>query len=515
MTSTSPYLPDWEWDLWSSDGATYIGPLGSATSRSVTWQLDGPATAQFTMSAFSPEVNPAALSGPLELSSDVVVSRRGSDGTMKAIFRGRITGSTETHQDDQHDIQFVVTDYRGMLDRRVLWPDDPLEYDNLDVAEIAWTLIQNNQTLSGDYDLGITQGVGYPTGNVVTRTFTAGSTVGESIEQLGNSSGGPSLSGFDWEVDVNLKFNVYYPQRGTDHGVNLVYGDNMVGFTKTVNPDYYANYVLMTGGKPSHAQLANGDVNQWVRQPAFLSALIPSGVGVWEQHHADPSQTLAAVLQQEAAGWLTDYGYIWDQTFVVTLPAGVWDPATLWVGDTAHLTMQVGRLDMANVAKRVDQLTVTLDDNGVELVQVNMGISPPKHTRRFKKLDTRITGVEVAPKTHILATTASPVSGTVNTWFLVVGYVIPDDAAHEGQFYRAQVHIYVTATSANVMVRARFTDIGGDEVMTIVPSGAGAMSAGVWFPPSVQFAANQGSTIYVEAYSDNATTTVSGQIEGV
>ena len=483
---TLPFLPDWEWQLLTSAG-TYLGSLGSATGRSVSWPLDGPATAQCTLVAVHPDALPVS-----ELATDLLVSRLGH-----ALFRGRITASTESHSASGDTLQLTAIDYRGMLDHRIIDPGSTVDFPNYDIAEMAWVLIQENQTLSGDYDLGITQGVGYPSFNV-SRTFTAGTTIGSIITQLGNASNGPSAYCFDWEVDVNLKLNIYVPQRGTDHGVSLVYGSNMVSVAKTVNPDAYANKIYYTGGKPTH--------------PITPTALIPSGVGGWDQQHSDPNQTLQLALDDEAGGWLQELGLIWDQTFVVALPAGVWDPTTLWVGDTCHITVDVGRLSISHISKRVDQIDVTLDDNGVETVSLNLGMSPPKLSRRFGQLHRRITGLELEPKTHVLDHQEN-VSGPSNVWFVVSSYTPPNDIAYNGMFYRGQVHIKVPTGGGNVGVRARFTDSGGAETMTIVP--LQAMTAGVWSPSSVQFAATPNFAITLEGYTDNVAVTFSGQIESV
>ena len=62
-------------------------------------------------------------------------------------------------------------------------------------------------------------------------------------------------------------------------------------------------------------------------------------------------------------------------------------------------------------------------------------------------------------------------------------------------------------------IRARFTLFGDPQLMTIVP--IQAMTAGVWSPHSVQLMTIPGAPVTVEAYSDNAGTPVSGQIESV
>jgi uncharacterized protein YidB (DUF937 family) len=301
-------------------------------------------------------------------------------------------------------------------------------------------------------------------------------------------------------VDVNLKFNVYHPQRGADHGVVLVYGTDIVSVTFTVTPDGYANSVYMTGAHPT-TPVAIPDP----------SVALPAGLGAWQQQKSDSKQALQAALAAQAQGWLTTLSQVVSSGTVV-LVAGKWDPNTAWIGDTVHVTVPVGRNPWANHPIRVQQVDVTLDDNGVEQVSLTVGLSPPKLSQRFITIDKRVSAVELAPKAHVLAH-AELVTGPSMGWFIVVGYNTPNDTAYAKVFYRCQVHIHVPTAGAQVAVRAQFTDGGGTETMTIVP--IQAMTAGVWSPPSVQFAVAAGQPIAIEAYSDNIATTVSGQIESV
>ena len=498
MTYPTPYLPDWEWQLLTSAG-TYLCGLGSATSRSLSFPLDGPATAQFTMADQDP--NTAYIK---EFATDLLVARTPLGGSAKTLFRGRITASTETLAADSETLQVTATDYRGMLDYRLLWPGTLADYTGgiaLDPAVIAWELIQSNQNLYGDFDLGIRQGAGSTGLTTNLLKFAYGTTVGSAVAQIADAGNtGAGYMGFDWEVDVNLMFNVYHPQRGADHGVVLVYGPDIVSVTFTVTPDGYANSLYMTGTKPTTPVA--------VPDP---SVAFPSGFGAWQQQKSDSKQDLQAALAAEAQGWLTTLSQVVSAGTVV-LVAGRWDPTTAWVGDTVHITVPVGRNPWANHPIRVQQIDVSLDDNGVEQVSLTVGLSPPKLSQRFATIDKRVSAVELAPKGHVLAH-AENVVGPSMAWFIVVGYNAPNDTAHNLRYYRCQVHINVPTAGAKVAVQVQFVDSGGTQTMAVVPQEE--LAGGVWAPPSVQFHALQGQAIAIEAYSDNIATTVSGQIESV
>ena len=514
-----PYvLPDWEWQLLNSDG-TYLGPLGSATSRSVSWPLDGPATAQFTMVA---KAAPHPTGPPLdvllvkELATDLLVSRTNPvTSIVKTVFRGRITASTESHDGTGDTVAFTATDYRGMLDHRLIWPGTEVDFTAVpqDAANICWTLIQTMQLLeggtgAGDYDLGITQGVAnYPSYNT-SQLFTVGNTIGSAITELGDASAPDGTAGFDWTVDENLVFKLWHPHRGADHGVDLTYGDNLAGVTITVTPDGYANAIYMTGGQHTTPYPPSTG-------PGY-GAPVPPGYGAWDQQKSDPNQILQAALVDAAKGWLQQLSPVLYQAVVATLPAGVWDPATAWVGDTVHLTIDVGRLSASGRPFRVDQIDVTLDDNGVEVVSLNLGQSPPKLARRFATIHKRTSKLELEKKDHALDKQLG-VPIPANTWTAVTAYLPPPDSGFDSVLYRCQVHIYVPSLAPDVVcligARARFSLFGVPQTMTIVP--LQAMTTGVWSPQSVQLQTTPGAAVTVEAYSNTAGTTVSGQIESV
>ena len=139
-----------------------------------------------------------------------------------------------------------------------------------------------------------------------------------AITELGDASAPDGTAGFDWTVDQNLVFNLWHPHRGADHGVDLIYGDNLAGVTITVTPDGYANAIYMTGGQPTTPYPPSTG-------PGY-SAPVPAGYGAWDQQKSDPNQILQAALVDAAKGWLEQLSPVLYQAVVATLPAGVWNP---------------------------------------------------------------------------------------------------------------------------------------------------------------------------------------------
>lgn len=358
--------PEWSWLVLNPDG-TPIGPLTTASARKLTFPLDGAATAAFTMPGDHPETATIA-----ELGTDVYVARNG-----RPLFRGRIGGSSETHAAAADTVNLAATDYRGLLDHRLIWPTSQLEFVGADQADIAWQLIADSQALG---DLRIHRGAGSVTGVLRDRTFTEGTAIGQAINGVAGVA-----DGFDWEVDASLAFNLYSPERGRypadvpGSAPILTYGRDVVAVTTTVDPSKYGNAVFFTGSKED-------------TEPATPVASAPPGVGRWELQRADVNATLQTTVDEEAAGELAASSQL-ISAITVTLAADIWNPYELWLGDRVRVLVAAGRLDL-DVIRRIVQIDVTLDDTGVETVALTIGSAPPKLSDRLSSLAERITDLE-------------------------------------------------------------------------------------------------------------------------
>lgn len=135
-----------------------------------------------------------------KLYSDDSLFRRGVL-SHRAIFGGQ-TGAT--------NLTVYFTDYVGLLGSRYT----PLEdiYTSEDSADIAWALIDDSQSdISGEGNLGITRGT-HPTTVNRDRTFRHDNIRNEIVKM----SRAKLYNGFDFDIDNTLKFNVYYPTKGTE-----------------------------------------------------------------------------------------------------------------------------------------------------------------------------------------------------------------------------------------------------------------------------------------------------------
>lgn len=83
-------------------------------------------------------------------------------------------------------------------------------YSAQDMSDIAWDLISDTQALTyGDF--GITRGAD-PATVSRDRTYQIGTFVKDAIERLSNNN---ILGGFDFDVNHQKQFNVFYPTKGS------------------------------------------------------------------------------------------------------------------------------------------------------------------------------------------------------------------------------------------------------------------------------------------------------------
>lgn len=281
-----------------------------------------------------------------ELSTDLVVWR---DSTR--YFRGRLGPSGDDLDGTKHTASFTANDYRGMLARRIIWPGSTVAFSQVEQTTIAWTLINDSQTLGS---WGITKGDGVGGTNVKRdRNYDVGSVIGQMLDELGRVD-----SGYEWEVDANLAFNVWR-QRGSPIADPVVYGRDITGVKRTVDTSKFANAVRYSG--------ADGVT------PA-TAVQTPGPEGRWEIQVGDTSLQEAATVAAKAT-WELAVDAVVTPSYTVTMAPGWWAPTRVWLGDTIRLIVKSGRLNV-DITDRVTQIEVDLDDNGKETVTLTIGRPP-------------------------------------------------------------------------------------------------------------------------------------------
>lgn len=102
--------------------------------------------------------------------------------------------------------------YFGLFKKRIVGVGSEVVYSATDAGEIAWDLIDDSQGSDTPYsDWGITEGTIQASKNR-DRTYLFDN-IYDSIVRLSNNN---LAEGFDFEIDNNKAFNVYYPTKGVD-----------------------------------------------------------------------------------------------------------------------------------------------------------------------------------------------------------------------------------------------------------------------------------------------------------
>jgi hypothetical protein len=331
--------------MWAFVLATAAGePVAeflNAQGRSVTWRRDDPAEASLSVLGDDPvaaQIN--------ELLSDLLVYR-----DHRLVFRGRIGATSDTLDGTTHTVQLSAVDYRGLLDRRIV--HSAVTYTGVDQSQIAWNLINTSQGLSGG-DVGITRGPTWNHGVTRTRNYEAGKSIGEAIQQLGNV-----IDGFEWEIDPELRFRTWQPQRGAARDFVAEYGNTVDSVSRGVDPSEYANVVRFAG---------DPDTTTAVTEVAADIATRPEGR--FEVALGDTELKVQQTIQNRADRQLAVRGVI-RPSYSLGLRPGKWQgPDQLWIGDTLRVVVRSGRLDV-NTVDRVEEITVSVGD--VEQVDVTIG----------------------------------------------------------------------------------------------------------------------------------------------
>lgn len=341
----------WRWVIGPATGGHELN-LTNARNRRLTLRRTRPHKASCELDART-----EAATAISELATDLHVIRDG-----QVLHRGRAGATTDDLDASEHRVSITAHGYRELLNRRILWSDSQVAWTQVDQAQIAWELLQQTQTRAGG-DLGITRGVGVSTGVLRDRTYEAGDTIGERLQQLSEV-----LDGFDWDITPSgqsaLQLDIFYPSRGTDRGVTLTYGSSLVQtISREVAPGDYANAVRVTGD-----EVGDNPPTPVEREAADLA---DRPEGRWDTTESTNIKQQQAL--NERADWLLASSQVVQPSYRVRLAARAWSgPDHIWVGDTVLMRIKSGRLQV-DTPLRVEEIDISLDDQGEETVDLVVG----------------------------------------------------------------------------------------------------------------------------------------------
>jgi len=342
----------WQLLLAGTAAGTVKGDLTTARSRKLTFSLAGPSQVSFDLPGDHVDAKNMA-----ELTTDLFVTCNG-----KWMFKGRVGASTDTLTAGNHTTSFTAVDYKGMLDRRVIWPTSTLGFTTLEQAEIAWKLIADTQALS-DLEIWRVPPTGgsdtlIPTGITRTMLFPAGQKIGEAITSIGQLQ-----NGFDWDVGGDGQFRLFYPRRDRYQSAPpplLAYGKEVIGCQRQLTSTTFANAIYMTGAQGlTPVTVVASDTTTYGR---FESAIGKPDL------KDQASVSAAAGLELAVDDALT-------AAYSFTLAPGVFNPDLLWLGDSVRFFVAAGRL-VIDTTLRITGIDIALDDGGGETVTLTFTQTP-------------------------------------------------------------------------------------------------------------------------------------------
>ena len=354
----------WSFVLAETDG-TELGEITSARSRQLTRRLDRADEATVSLSGRS-DVGEMVGEG---LDQDLVVYRDG-----ERVFRGRIDAPHDSMRDD-HEVTLRARSYRDLLALRHL--EASASWTTVEQEAIAWSLIDTAQGLSGG-DLGVTRGADQATGVTRSRQYEVGAQVQAKIDDLAKAD-----DGFDWDIDSDLVFRVWYPARGDTRQRVLHYaahGGNVRRLSRTPDLARFATVVIAT---------ASGALSPEIAVSSDVATR-----GRWSHVEGVSDADSATTLQEAAAGLLGDRETLraaWTAELSRAHPWG--GPDDFDVGDSLRLVVQSGRFDTERVL-RVQTIGVSIDASDVETTTVDLDRPSPDLARALRRHDDRLSDLE-------------------------------------------------------------------------------------------------------------------------
>jgi hypothetical protein len=356
--------------------------LTEAKGRKLNAKLTAPSEAALTINGRDP-----LAARVEELRTDLHVLRRDDDGQSRALFRGRIGPTGDVVDETSHTVTVRALDYRAVLARRMLWSNSQLAWAGADQAAIAWGLVQQTQIRPGG-PLGIVRGLGQTTGIMRDRTYEAGDSIGDKIQELSEV-----VDAFDWDVTPTsswqLDLDLWHPQRGEDRSVVLQHGGALVAsVSRDIDPAEYANAVRGSGSAPEGGGAEPPPVE---REAADIASRTE---GRWDRATGHTGITTTPALV-DRTDWQLAESEVIQPSYTVKLRRGAWrGPGHIWLGDTVRLIVMSGRLRV-DARLRVQEFDITpSDDAEDEDVALTVGAPKRDYRRRATALERRLADLE-------------------------------------------------------------------------------------------------------------------------
>jgi hypothetical protein len=380
--------------------STVIAELTDARGRQLVQAWNSPAQATFTLDGAS---DSAALIRELE--QDVAMwrwdDRTGQD---LVLFRGPITQSQDTLDEQSHVVTYTCHDYAALLTRRLVTPifvtytaadQDSIVADLLSRSTNAYSTAGASFAPASYFPLsmvavnpgGSLRGFSGVTRNI---TYYGSQNVAAALDGLA-----AMLSGFDWDVQTNPadptdSLRVFYPQQGLPRADYLLqYGANVATVARSVDSSDYANYVRVLGNSSSADPTAQKWSENWMYDAAHTDT---NPVGTWMSDENAANVTVQDALDAKATGDVILLSGL-QPRYTLGLTAGTYEYGQPNMGDVVQLVIQSGRLNV-NTNVRVLGITYNIGDDGNEDVALTVGRPEPSLAKLFARQDRSIKALD-------------------------------------------------------------------------------------------------------------------------
>jgi hypothetical protein len=352
-----------------------IVELVSATARRLDTAWNTPATLTFTIDGRSPA---AALIA--ELATDVLAWRWDDPtGQEWCMFRGVVTQTVDTLDEQSHTVTVTCHDYAALLARRIT--TSVMAVTGQDQDQIALSLLSLAVNVQSSSGVALQPGGWLPVAGVLVdpsgagrgysgtlrdRTYPPQTGIGTAFDELAKVSGG-----FDYQANARGDgINIFFPYQGQGRtDLVLLYGGSVSTVQRTVNSADYANYQRTLGNNGSSDPMAAQLYSEAWNADANNVTAAPQGLWMAASNNADV--TIQSTLDQRAAGDLALSGVL-TPTYTVGLTPGWYSRTNPNLGDTVALVVQSGRLNVTTQV-RVVGITYTIGDDGQEDVTLTVG----------------------------------------------------------------------------------------------------------------------------------------------
>lgn len=230
-------------------------------------------------------------------------------------------------------------------------------FTGVDAGSIAWTLIDENQQSDLPYsDLGITQGS--IAASVHRDRILRFARIKDEIIQLSNTD---LENGFDFEIDNEKKFNVYYPQKGSNR-VNIIIDD--------INGFGWRYRLPLISSLCNKVDIVGSGINDDVLYVTKESSIdYKTSFGLLEEMIADRAIITSDTLNDKGGRYLLD-NQSPRPVLEINHVDGDPDIMDYEVGDS--LKVQLNKLNIDNYDKRVMSRRVSIDANQMAIVTVSL-----------------------------------------------------------------------------------------------------------------------------------------------